>query len=285
MLKIEKLMLMILVSVIVLLPGHTYAESYINENGIEISEEEYADFLKLFTPEHIMFMSEEEYERMQDLDFDNLDSSAKYVISTYNPNLGITTHQEVSELVYNNFNLENMASPNIGEGAVYRETTAKRLALTVASGSTWSFTVLTANWKYVPVTRSFDTIGLRGDGFSFRNGSQTGEQLYYLNGSYQHVDYSWNGTNIKKFDNGFGISMNLVNPTNIESLVLTVTCDIKADITHPEIFGSYQHAITSLTLANSQNYTLSSVGLGGVFAYPYSISSKLDGMSGVAIAY
>ncbi len=275
---------MVLISLVIILPMQACAESYINENGIEISEEEYANYLKVFTPEHIRFMSESEYERMQDLDFNDIRTSTKYVISTYNPNLEITTHREVSKEEYDNFKLDDEENLRLGNGNCYRETTAKSLSMTVIGGSPWSYASLSAHWKYIPNTRSYDVIGFRGDGFSFRNGSQSGEQRYYLSGSYHYVNYSWNGTNIKKFSNGFGISMNIVN-SSIESLDLSISCDIKDDITHPELFGSYQHATSNLTLANSQNYTLGSAGLGWVFVYPYNISSKYDGMGGVVITY
>ena len=105
-----------------------------------------------------------------------------------------------------------------------------------------------------------------------------------LNGTYTTIDYSWNGTNIKKFDNGFGISMNIVN-SDITSLQLLLDCDVSPTITSPDITASYQHAQQDLSLANSQNYTLGGAGLGGVFVFPYSIAQKYDGMSGVTVSY
>ena len=79
--------------------------------------------------------------------------------------------------------------------------------------------------------------------------------------------------------------MNLVNQS-IQALTLDTSCDVVQDVTHPVIFGAYEHAINnSVTLAQSQNYTMGGAGLGGVFVYPYSISSKYDGMSGVEIEF
>ena len=158
--------------------------------------------------------------------------------------------------------------------------------MSFTGGTTWNYATLTASWKYIPTTRVFDVIGFRGDGFSFRNGSQEGSQMYIdASGNYQSIYYSWNGTNIKKFSDGFGISMNLVNPT-IQALALDAACDVKAIDDYPIIFGAYEHAVnSSVTLAQSQNYTMSGAGLGSVFAYPYSISSKYDGMSGVRIDF
>ena len=105
-----------------------------------------------------------------------------------------------------------------------------------------------------------------------------------INGEYTIIDYTWNGTNIKKHDNGFGISMNIVN-SDITHLQATVECDVKPTVTHPTVYTSYQHAVASVTLAQSQNYTLGGSGLGSVFVFPYSIAQKYDGMSGISISY
>lgn len=48
------------------------------------------------------------------------------------------------------------------------------------------------------------------------------------------------------------------------------------------VYGTYQHATSDLTLSQSQNYTFSSSGLGGVLKFANSVSSKYDGMKGVS---
>ena len=78
--------------------------------------------------------------------------------------------------------------------------------------------------------------------------------------------------------------MNIVN-SDITLLHLIIDCDVKATIDHPSIFTSYQHAQSDLSLADSQIYTLGASGLGQVFVFPYSISQKYDGMSGVHVDY
>lgn len=275
-----------------LLPIGVKASTIINNNGIEITEEEYNNFIQLHSHAYIMTMNREQYDKLSSLNYDNVITETKYIATTYNPSLNITTETELTEEEYENFvvpevsGLENVYSPNLNSGSVTFETTAKRLTMGFAPGSYYNYVVLTAAWKYIPTTRVFDVIGFRGDGFSFRNGSQTGTQNYVdASGNYHSINYSWNGTNIKKFDDGYGISMNLVNPT-IQALVLDTSCDVVQDVTHPVIFGAYEHAINnSVTLAQSQNYTMGGAGLGGVFVYPYSISSKYDGMSGVQIFF
>ena len=279
--KNVKYMLLAFVGLISILPINTFAESIINNNGIEISEEEYNNFLKIHTPEYIMIMNEEKYEKLKSLDYSDIEITENYIESVYNPNLGIITEREMTEEEYENY---NPIMPILDSKGASGETSAKKISMAILGGSTYNHVTLTATWKGIPATRSFDVIGVRGYGVSFRNGSQSGEQIYKLNGEIKAVDYAWNGTNIQRHDNGFGISMNIVNDS-ITALQLAVDCDVTPTLTEPGIFGSYQHAVKSLSLADSQNYTLGASGLGGVFVFPYSISQKYDGMTGLKIQY
>lgn len=278
--KNVKFIFLVLVSVFILFPLFSKAESIINAKGIEISEEEYNNFLKIHTHEYIMTMNQEKYEKLKSLDYSNVIKDTKYYTSAYNQHLNLTTEREITKEEYENFGI----SPLLDSEADSIESTVKMLDLSVLGGTTWNYADLTATWKGIPSTRAFDVIGIRGYGLEFRDGSQVGEQTYTLNGEYQTIYYKWNGTNIKRFDNGFGISMNIVN-SNIGFLQLTVECDVTPTIAHPTLFGSYQHAVSNTTLAQSQNYTLGGGGLGDVFIYPYSISQKYDGMSGTIIQY
>ena len=279
--KNVKFRFLVLISILLILPISVFAESITNINGIEFSEEEYNNFLKIHTYEYIMTMDEETYEKLKGIDYDSVKTETIYVESTYNPHLGITTDREITEEEYNEYDIE----PLLSDKGSSRETVAKKLTLSFATMQLdYNYVVTTATWKAIPATRSFDVIGIRGYGFSFRNGSQQGQQIYVENGEYKTINYGWNGTNIKKLDNGFGISMNIVNNT-ITALQLTVECDVKATIEHPSIYGSYQHATRDVSLADSQNYTLGGGGLGNVFIYPYSISTAYDDMGGVEIDF
>lgn len=284
-----KLVFYLLISILII-PTMTLAKPIINYNGIEISEEDYERFLLVYPHEYIMTMDQTKYEKLLNLDFDNIEVITKYIATTYNPSLNLTTERELSKAEYDNFVPSGLSSTNNGkpvrlnDGSTSYETTAKKISLLLIGGSQYNNVVLTATWKVLPNTRSFDVIGFRGFGFDFRNGSQSGDQIYTLNGVYHDITYSWNGTNINKQSNGYGISMNIVN-SNITALQLITECDIEPTIEHPAIYASYQHAVSNLTLAQSQNYTLGIAGLGYVFVYPYNISQKYDGMSGLSITY
>jgi len=269
----------------VIFPVFTFAESITNNNGIVISEEDYNNFIQIHTHEYIMTMNEEKYEKLKSLDYENVENDTLYVETTYNPSLNLTTEREITKEEYDNYSISNNGiAPLLDDGGAYYETTAKEITLNVVGGTTWNYVVATATWKGIPSTRSYDVIGVRGEGFNFREGSQGGQQIYILNGEYSYIDYAWNGTNIQRHDNGFGISMNIVN-SNITALQVTVDCDIKATTSHPAVFASYQHAVTDVSLATSQNYTLGGAGLGGVFVFPSNIALKYDGMGGVYVQY
>jgi hypothetical protein len=281
----------VFISILCIFPIITKAESIINNNGVEISEEEYEDFLKVYSHEYIMTMTEEKYEDLKTLDFSNIETETKYIETTYNQHLNLTTEKELTEDEYNDYlesssssSTENSASTLVSNGSAAYSTQVKQISIALITGTTWHHVTVTATWKAIPSVRSYDVIGMRGQGFDFRNGSQEGYQIYIEDGTYKTISYAWNGTNIQRHDNGFGISMNIVNNT-ITDLQLIVEGDVKATEDYPAIYGSYQHAQKSLTLANSQNYTLGGSGLGSVFIFPYSISSKYDGMSGVRIQY
>ena len=279
--KNVKFIFFVLISIIFIFPNISNAESITNNNGIVISEQEYNDFLKIYDSEYIMNMSEEKYNKLKTLNFDDIKKETKYLETTFNQSLQLITEREITEEEYESY---NSVMPLLNDGGAYYETTAKSISLSIIGGSTWNFVTFDATWKGIPSTRSFDVIGIRGYGVEVGEGTQLGQQIYTLNGNYTVIDYAWNGTNIKKFSNGFGISMNIVN-SDITSLQLIAECDFKTTETHPTIYASYQHAIASVSLANSQNYTLGGAGLGDVFVFPYSISQKYDGMSGVNVSY
>lgn len=280
--KSVKFIVFSLICILTIFPLFTSAESITNNNGIVISEEEYNNFLKIHTHEHIMNMTQEKYEKLKSLDYSNVKNEEIYIETTYNRSLNLITERELTKTEYDNYNKQSNA--RLSDDSMYYETTAKKLSLVLLGGTTWNYVVLTATWKYIPTTRSYDVIGFRGYGLEFRDGSQIGEQVYILNGNYTVINYAWNGTNIKRLDNGFGISMNIVN-SDITYLQLMTECDVKVTQSYPAIYGSYQHAVENVSLANSQNYTLTGAGLGHVFEFPYSISQKYDGMSGLRIQY
>ncbi len=280
--KNVKFIFFALVSVLLVFPLNILAkEAYlINNSGIELSEEEYNNFIKVRPYEYLMTMNEDDYAKLKSLDYSNIKTTTKYIQTVYNRRYNAITEKEITKEEF-----ENNVMPILDDGDTFIETSNKKLNLVLSSGTKWNYVVLTNSWKGSPAVRSFDVIGIRGDGVDFRDGSQTGEQIYSENGKYTKIDYDWNGTNIKRFDNGFGISMNVVNNENLESLVMTIDCDVTPTDTFSDIFGAYEHAVTNVSLEESHNYKLESSGLGRVFNFPLETRQKYDGMQGVYLYY
>ena len=126
-------------------------------------------------------------------------------------------------------------------------------------------------WKRNPKVRSYDIFGVRFLGVTLSSNVYF-RQNYTDNG----VKYDTNSV-LKKFGTGFGESFLLSNKNNLESYI---TFSVNGTGT---IFATYQHAISSISLNDSVNYTISPNGLGRVLLFNNVISKKYDQMPGVNI--
>ena len=86
-LKNVKFIFFVLISIIFIFPTLTSAESITNNNGIVITEEEYNNFLKIYSSDYIMHMTEEKYNQLKEFDFNNIVTETKYVEVMYNQSL------------------------------------------------------------------------------------------------------------------------------------------------------------------------------------------------------
>ncbi|MBQ6841451.1 MAG: hypothetical protein IJO63_04995 [Bacilli bacterium] len=263
-------------------PNFVNAQDYVNDLGVVIPEEDYNNLKLLYTEAHIAVLDQNKYDQIKsmNLDYDSVQVQNKYVKTEINNVTGEVTETEISKEEY------ETVSPNYLTRATLIGTSYKQLSLgfsrTSDSAHTAFFT-LNAIWKIMPVVRSFDVIGVRLSNLSVINGTQQGQQIYKINdGSYQWVQYNFNGTNIQNHSNGFGISMNLLNDTSLTYLECTIDANMSINAYPAAVFGSYQHAIENVSLATSQSYTIGAGGLGSVFIFPNdTIRLKYDGMNGV----
>lgn len=250
---------------------------FVNNVKATISEDDETFLRSIFSEARLNIMSEEEKEELVNGDL-KVNEKIYQVTQTLN---GTFTYSEVdpetAELIKENFN------NGVSTYDAYHETTYKRITIIGdhIGGNTYDVMVYT-QWLVTPATKSFDVTAMRVDGGYVVDGTQDGTQVYWKDGAYDYVDYSWNGTNIRKIDNGFGISMNLVNgasyfETDISANVITTSSNAEA-------FGTYQHAVTDVTLNQSQSYTISHNGLGGVVNFTNSVYNLYDGMAGVSIS-
>lgn len=131
---------------------------------------------------------------------------------------------------------------------------------------------LKLKWAQDPKIRSYDVIGIRFDGPSL-NGGVAFRQYYRVNGELKSST-----TSVKKeLSNGFGMSFLLPSGERLES---TITFNVSGT---GIVYGTYQHAVTNVTLNESTSYSISYLGLGKVLKYSDLISEKYDRMSGVDV--
>ena len=143
------------------------------------------------------------------------------------------------------------------------ETASKRLKIS-KSGSTIG---ISCAWKKSPSVRSYDVIGTRLSGPSIASG--VASKITYSGGTIYP-------SATKQPSNGYGAVLKLPNSGN--SIIASTTFTVSGS---GRIYGSYQHAKTSVSLNNANSYSIGSGGLGNVFIYSSSIASKYDQMGGV----
>lgn len=245
--------------------------------AVNISNEDYNRLRMVFSEARISAMTEEEVDKYLKFDLENANRSTVYYKGVSHNNESYTW-TEVTEDEYNNEDPEQY-SLNV-------TTNYKTLSLSIldAEDGLYAFN-LQANWKVAPAVRSFDVIGFCFDDIAIISGSQSGTQSYKLKGEsyYEHIVYSPNGRNISKQDDGFGISMNLVDD-DIDDIELSIDALGLKATSMGHVWGSYQHAIKNVTLAESQQYTVSTAGYGHVINFMPAQANKYDGMRGVDAA-
>ena len=250
---------------------------FISNVKAEVSEEDYARLREIFSEARLSIMTDEEKETLINGDL-TVEEKIYEVTETVN---GTFNYSEVSpddiDEVLENFN------NGVSTYDASHQTSYKRIQIidNYIGGSTHNVIVYT-QWLVTPATKSYDVTAMRIDGGYVVEGTQDGTQTYWANGAYGYVEYSPNGTNIRKADNGFGISMNLVNDASY--FETDISANVIATSSSATAYGTYQHAVTDVTLDESQSYTISHNGFGEVLNFATGIRGSYDRMAGVSIA-
>ena len=255
--------------------------SYItNQNGVRISMSDYNLLTNIYSDAYIQTMTNEDYEnfKAKNININNLVKSEKYYKTVIDHLNNVVTNTEVTENEFNNYN------PNVQTLSVsnFVETQYKKLSLTLSDNHNGYGDIFVGLlWKMIPSTRSFDVIAVRYVGMTDVDGTQWGRQIWGTNGNYSYVEYGWNGTNINRQDNGFGISMNITNDSTINYLENYIESAVEFTGNFQWAGASYQHATSNTTLAQSKSYTLAENGKNGVILFTGNIGEKYDNMPGV----
>lgn len=248
---------------------------FVSNVKAETTEEDYNKLRSIFSDARISLMSDEEKAIYTDNEVtveEKLYKGTLTVNNTY-------TYEEIDPSLADDI----AANSQISTYASSYETTYKRIKFIDADfgDSSHRLTVYT-QWIITPVTQSYDVTAMRVEDAYIVDGSQTGLQIYKKNGTTGSVNYSPNGTNIRKEDDGFGISMNLVNnATNYET---DISANVVATSQYAKAYGTYQHAVTDVSLDESQSYTISHNGFGDVVNFATGVQNLYDRMNGVSIS-
>ena len=248
----------------------------INVKAATLTDEEYNRLKNVFSDQRISLMTDEDAKRYLSYDLDHSNKVSKYFKVTETTNGTNTT--EVSKEEATNAAKES----TVTRGSVYT-TSYKNIQIssTKITGNRY-FIQLVNSWLITPRVKSYDVIAMRFDDVSVITGTQEGTQSYISGANSSLVNYTYNGTNMVLSSNGFGISMNLVDSaTKFE-------CSIEATVNSTSqwatVYGSYQHAMTAVTLAQSKSYTISHNGYGKVINFATAVQNDYDNMQGVSIA-
>ena len=197
--------------------------------------------------------------------------NVKYFKTVINTITNYSQTYEVTEREFNNANeMELYSALHITE---YKKISISKLSTGNIS--------LKLEWEKNPAVRSYDVIALRGEGVSFNSATLDGKQIYIKNGNQETINYTKNSNNTQIFENGVGISMNLVDGAT--KYILRLNIQYTKENNNATIYGSYQHSQRNITLNQSKHYILSSSGLGNVLAFDSTVKSYFDGMGGVFI--
>ena len=180
-------------------------------------------------------------------------------VSVMNSDVEIVTYSEPQLPLLN---------PSITPNSTSHSTSAKTVQIGKGCNPMFCAINIQNTWHESPNVRSWDNIGAYLDGTSLISHEDT---------------YVYSTSGVNHFENlittnGIGNSVEL--PSTGEDIVISISFKVNRNGT---VYGSYQHAMQNTTLANSQNYTLSIGGYGGVFLYNGTAIGIYDGMNGVDI--
>ncbi len=245
----KKLLSLMVLSTAIMGMGKVSAEAtnniyYTNQNGINLTEKEYNLVKNMFDEHFVEIMNQEDYEHISRLDVNN---------------------RQVELTIKEPDYIQSRTSSFV-------ETQGKKLVIGKSCYGNGCAIIMTNTWKYVPKVKSYDVIGAM-----FSNTSLSSDG-YVTTFKFDGVNHTCNNY-VKKSD-GIGCSYKLDSKATQEFYTY-----MNFDV-YPNglVYGSYQHATSSVTLSQSKNYTFHINGYGNVFLFNTTKArDSYDGMGGVSI--
>lgn len=265
--------------------GNAY---YTNNNGVEMTQEQYEMLLEYYSEPYIAAMSEEQFLRETASPQTKVDEKTIYVEtkSFINTRGEIVSTEEnlITEEEYNSINPNARTSC----GNLCWETTYKKLQVTTSSLANGGFKLITeTRWKKMPKVKSYDVIGFRWENksASFTLTDYYGNQSYIADEYYTNINYPNGVTNANEASNGVGISMNLADEADSDYVLSLVAFGVIQPLGQVSFYHTYQHAQSNISLTNSQKYSFGATGLGGVLKFSGSIGNTYDKMQGISYTH
>ena len=265
--------------------AQTIIKEDINKNNeiqstYKIEENKYEKVKKILTEEEIKSLNNQTVEEINNSS-EIIDIKIKNIKSTYLVNgkyRFLVKEEIVSPFAYNDGDISSDKY----------ETTYKQIVMIVSKKENGRYGFYIQNsWKKEPVNKSFDVIAFRWTGnvnaYADTNFASQDYKQYSSQVNPPTIEYSKTSKNYKRFNNGIGISQNLVDEGKFFVNVLRIDVSCQGSV---KLYGTYQHAQGDLSLTKSQSYTLSNAGLGNVLYYSNSqIRNTYDGMQGVSTSF
>lgn len=255
---------------------------YVNKNGVEMTELQYAKMLKLFSEKKVSLLTQGEFDTLKNANV--VATDAVYEKSTY------INGEYVSSEIISKEEFDSASTANVSPGNLARnddtsfiETSYKKLYGALVDLDNRFQLIGNLYWKKMPACKSYDVFAYRFTHFDYSGFG--GQQIYTVNGNDYVIDYTTSSAGYQAQSNGAGVSMNLKDGSNITEYDLTVATTLTVNTTYyaqAHAYISYQHAQSDVTRAQSMDYVLNISGLGSVVDFnSATISNKYDGMSGL----
>lgn len=230
--------------------GNVQAEEepyFVTYGGVELTEYQYNTLVDILSEERVKTITEDDY-------------NALHVERMIKGRYSYKTEE---------YEIEDPGYPSEIEPYAYHETASKKLTLSRFCSDNICSVGVTAYWKKVPSVKSYDVIGVR-----FENTSYYGIPSFY---------YGTTTGGTTSYDKSIKTSNGAAFIKKVTSDVDYFALDVDFNYTYNGIvFASYQHATSSVTLAQASNFQFKGTGYGGVFLWPMSIRTKYDQMGGVS---
>ena len=236
-------MLMVALLMMACVPVVDASSYYTNELGVEFTEKQYNYVTDLFYDGYQKDMPQEEFDHILNSNLFEQPIVAKEIqpIQSYKVN-------------------------NTKGDTVFQNGRTTKIAK--SCNSTECLVTLTATWSITPTVNSYDVIGFRPTSATI-TAIGTGK----VTGNGYSVTYPASAA--QQSGTGFGHSVLLGGVTNMKATTY-MYCTPSGTV-----YGSYQHAMSNISLANSKKYTIGAGGYGYVFNFYGAAVGKYDNAVGV----